>query len=231
MTTTLKQYALILQSRWRWVAWGVIGAVAAMAAVLLLWPPLYRSEAVAFVRTPGDISQSADGGDQYAQSRAETYAAVAKSAAISARVIADTGLHLSPEKLARRVAARHIGGTALVQIGVGAASPDEARRATEALLTELNTEVRTLEAVPGSLIPRAELVVVDPPSRATRVMAWGAPLYPFVLGPVFLGAFLGALAAVIRALSTAAESVGWPPIGGRHHKSHPAHSSTTPEGL
>lgn len=231
MTKILRQYALILQPRWRWVAWGVIGAVAATAAVLLLWPPLYRSEAVVFVRTPGDVSQSADGGNQYAQSRAETYAALARSAAISERVIADTGLDLPPQKLARRVQARHVGGTALLQIGVGAASPDEARRATEALLTELNTEVRTLEAVPGSLIPRAELVVVDPASPPTRIFAWGAPLYPFVFGPVFLGAFLGALAAVIRSMTTAAETAGSSPLGGRHHSSDKAQSSTTPEGL
>ena len=231
MTTTLQTYGLIVRARWRWAAWGAIGALAATAAVLLLWPPLYRSEAVVFVRTPGDISQSADGGDSYAQSRAETYAALARSPAISARVIADTGLELSPQKFAGRVQSRHIGGTALLQIGAGAASPEEARRATEALLTELNTEVRTLEAVPGSLIPRAELVVVDPPSRPTRIFAWGAPLYPFVLGPIFLGAFLGALAAVIRAMATAAEAAGSSPIGGRHHSSRSARSSTTPEGL
>jgi capsular polysaccharide biosynthesis protein len=231
MTTTLTQYGRIVRARWRWVAWGVIGAVAATAAVLLLWPPLYRSEAVLFVRTPGDVSQVVDGGDTYAQRRAGTYAALAKSAAISARVIADTGLELSPQKFARRVEARHIGGTALLQIKVGAASPDEARRATQALITELNAEVRTLEAVPGSLLPRAELVVVDPPSPPTRIVAWGAPLYPFVLGPVFLGAFLGALAAVIRAISTATEAAGWSPTGGRHLRPDAARSSTTPEGL
>ena len=43
------------------------------------------------VRTPGDIGQSVDGGDSYAQRRAETYAALATSTTVSTRVIADTG--------------------------------------------------------------------------------------------------------------------------------------------
>ena len=193
-TTTLKHYGLIVRARWRWVAWGMISAVAATAAVLLLWPPLYRSEAVVFVRTPGRCQPVRGRRGHVRPDRAETYSALAKSAAISARVIADTGLDQSPQTFAGRVTARHLGGTALLQIAVGAASPDEARRAAQALLTELNAEVRTLEAVPGSLIPRAELIVVDPPSRPSRVIAGGAPLYPFVIGPVFIGAFLGALA-------------------------------------
>lgn len=229
--TTLQKYGVIVRVRWRWVAWGIIGTLAVTAAVLLLWPPVYRSEATVFIRTPGDVSQSVDGGDRYAQTRAPTYAALAKSTAVSSRVIADAGLQLTPQKFARRVQARHLGGTALLDIRVNAPSPDEAVRTAQALLTELSAEVRTLEAVPGSLTPRAELVVVDPPSRPTRIVAWGAPLYPFVVGPIFLGAFLGALAAVIRAMTSAPGGRNSPPKSGRHYRSHAARSSTTPEGL
>ena len=88
--------------------------------------------------------------------------------------------------------------------------------------------MRTLEAVPGNLTPRAELVVVDPPSQPTRVMAWGAPLYPFVVGPVFLGAFLGALGAVMRAMNTAADGDAFTTTN-RIRESAPV--SNAPEGL
>ena len=205
MNTTLRQYGRFLRPRWRWVAWGVVAAIALTATALILWPPRYRADAVVFVRTPGDISQSVDGGDAYAQTRAETYAVLAQTNAVATRVIADTGLQLSPQKLARRIQARHIGGTALLQIRVSGPAPDEARRTAEALITELSAEVATLEAVPGGLTPRAELVLVDPPSRPTRIWAWGAPLYPFLIGPVFLGAFLGALGAVLRYRNSPAE--------------------------
>lgn len=196
--TTLQQYAHIVRARWRWVAWGLVAATALTAAALVFWPPRYRTEAIIFVRTPGDVSQVIDGGDTYAQTRAETYAVLARTSEISSRVIADTGLQLSPQKLAQRVEARHLGGTALLQIRVSAPSPDEARRTAQALITELTEEVRMLEAVPGGLTPRAELVVVDPPSEPVRTIAWGVPLYPLVVGPLVLGAFLGALAAVLR---------------------------------
>lgn len=227
MTPALRQYAVILRARWRWVAWGVVVAMAATAAVLILWPPRYRTEALIFVRTPGDISQVVDGGDSYAQSRAETYAALARSTAVSSRVIADTGLRLSPEKLASRVQARHIGGTALLQIRVSAPSPDDARRTADALITELTAEVRTLESVPGSVAPRAELVVVDAPERASRIVAWGAPLYPFLVGPVILGAFLGALGAVLSAMRSPQSAAVTRPL------SQPSDSlpATAPEAL
>lgn len=198
MNPTLQRYLAIVQTRWRWVAWAVIATVALAAVVLMLLPPLYRTTATVFIRTPGDISQSADGGDSYAQSRAETYAALARSTGVASRVVADMGLNLSPEKLARRVQAHHIGRTALFQVTVSAPSADEARRIAEVLLRELSVEADALEAVPGGLLPRAELVVVDKPSSPTRVVAFGAPVYLVVIAAMIAGAFAGGLAAVIR---------------------------------
>lgn len=205
-SATVHAYGRILRARWRWVGWGVALAAVAAALVLILWPPLYRSQATVFVRTPGDISQSQDGGDQYAQVRAETYAALARSTSLSARVIADLGLNLSPEKLSSRVNARRVARTALFTLTVGAPTAEEARRTTAVLLTELAAEVDALEAVPGSLVPRAQLVVVDPPGRPHRVVAWGAPLYLVVIGTLLAGAALGACGAVLREiLSTSSD--------------------------
>lgn len=195
--STVQTYLRIIQARWRWVAWGAIAAVALTAAVLFLLPPLYRTNATVFIRTPGDISQSMDGGDLYAQSRAETYAALAKSTGVASRVVADMGLNLPPEKLARRVQAHHIGRTALFQVKVSAPSADEAKRTAEVLLHELSVDAATLEAVPGGLLPRAELVVVDPPTRPTRLFALGAPVSLVLVAATIGGVFFGALGAVV----------------------------------
>lgn len=202
MNATLQRYRRILEAKWRWVAWGVIGAIAIMAVLLILLPPTYRTTATVFIRTPGDVSQSMDGGDLYAQSRAETYAALASSTGVASRVVADMGLNLSAEKLARRVQAHHIGRTTMFQVKVSAPSADEARRTTDVLLNELSVDATALETVPGGLLPRAELVVVDPPSPPTRVLALRAPLYLVVITAIVAGAFLGALAAVIRSRAT-----------------------------
>lgn len=195
---TLSTYGRILRARWRWVAWGVVLAATALAVALIVWPPMYRTQATVFVRTPGDVSQSLDGGDQYAQVRAATYAALARSPGVSSRVIADLGLRLAPEKLSSRIQARHIAKTALFEISVNAPTAEEARRTAEVLVNELTAQVDSLEAVPGSLVPRAQLVVVDTPTEPRRVVDLGVPLHLVVIVALLVGATLGAGAAVLR---------------------------------
>jgi hypothetical protein len=55
--------------------------------------------------------------------------------------------------------------------------------------------------VPGALVPRAELVVVDPPSRPVRILAWGVPIWLVLPGVALIGLVLGALAVVLRSLN------------------------------
>jgi capsular polysaccharide biosynthesis protein len=200
MSTTLAQYVGLLLSRWRWIMWGILLALIATTVFLMLRPPLYRSEATVFVRTPGDVSQVQDGGDSYAQGRAETYAALAKSTSVSSRVIADLGLDLKAEVLSQRIQATHPGGTALIDIAVSAPSAAEAQHTASVLLSEYAMTVRTLESVPGSLVPRAELVVVDPPGRPVRIVAWGAPIPVVLLGATLIGLVVGSLGAVLRSI-------------------------------
>jgi len=196
----LREYGSVLRTRWRWIMWGVLLALVATTVFLILWPPLYRSDATVFVRTPGDVSRVRDGGDSYAQARTRTYAVLATSRSMSERVIADMGLDVQPETLAGRIEARNRGGTALMDIAVSAPSPGEAQHTATIVLSEFAQTVRSLESVPGSLVPRAELVVVDPPRPAVRVVAWGTPVSVVLLGAVLLGAFLGSMGAVIRSI-------------------------------
>lgn len=200
MSSALARYLRLLRADWRWLMWGVLATLSITAVFLAVQPPLYRSQSTVFVRTPGDVSQVQDGGDSYAQGRAETYAALVKSPSVSARVIADLGLDLKPEVLSRRIQAKHPGGTALIDIAVSARSAPEAQRTATVLLSEYAATVRALESVPGSLVPRAELVVVDPPGRAVRVAAWGIPIPVVLLVAVLIGLFVGALAAVLRSI-------------------------------
>jgi capsular polysaccharide biosynthesis protein len=200
MNTAVVEYGRVLRARWRWIMWGVVLALAATTLFLFLWPPMYRSEATVFVRTPGDVSRVLDGGDSYAQGRARTYAALASSTSVAARVIADLGLDLQPEVLSRRIQATSPPGTALIDIAVSAPSAAEAQRTATVLLSEYAATVRTLESVPGSLVPRAELVVVDPPGRPVRVVAWGASIPVVLLCAALIGLLLGSLGAVLRSI-------------------------------
>jgi capsular polysaccharide biosynthesis protein len=204
MNAIVSEYGRILRTRWRWIIWGVLLALLAATVLLIMRPPLYRSEATLFVRTPGDVSRVVDGGDSYAQARARTYAALANSSSVSARVVADLGLDLKPEILSSRIHATNRPGTALIDISVSAPSTQEAQRTATVLLSEYATTVRSLESVPGSVVPRAELVVVDPPGPAERAVVFGA-WKPIVLSipvlllcAVVLGAVIGSFAAVFR---------------------------------
>jgi capsular polysaccharide biosynthesis protein len=200
MNAAVTAYIGVLRTRWRWVVWGVLAVLAATTLVLVLAPPMYRTHAVVFVRTPGDVSRVLDGGDTYANGRAKTYAALAGSTSVSARVIADLGLDLDPQTLSARIKAANPTGTALINIAVDAPSAADAQRTANVFLSEYETTVRALESVPGSLVPRAELVVVDPPSQPARVVAWGLPIPLVLLGAALIGLILGATAAVLRSI-------------------------------
>lgn len=198
MTTVLVQYGRILRARWRWLVWGVLIALAAATTAMVISPPGYRSDALVFIRTPGDTSRVADGGALYASVRADTYAAMATRGDVSRRVVSDLGLKMSPGDLSQRIRAKAHPGTVLISLSVDGSSPAEAQRLATVVLSEWQATVRSIESVPGDLVPRAELVVVDPPDRAWRIVAWGAPLDRALLGVIVLGAVLGALGAVLR---------------------------------
>jgi len=180
--------------------WAILLMLITATVFLILRPPLYRSTATVFVRTPGDVSRVLDGGDLYAQGRAATYAALASSTSVSSRVIADLGLDLKPEVLSERIQATNPRGTVLIHIAVSAPSAAEARRTATVLLSEYASTVRTLESVPGSLVPRAELVVIDPPGRPVRVVAWGVPIPVFLLCSALIGLVLGSTGVVLRSI-------------------------------
>lgn len=170
MNTTLAAYTRLLLKHWRWLVLGVLVALAATTVFLTLQPPLYRTHATVFVRTPGDVSRVQDGGDSYAQGRAGTYAALVRSTSLSSRVIADLGLDLKPETLSKRIRGSHRPGTALIDITLSAPSAADAQRQAAVLLSEFAATVRSMESVPGSVVPRAEIVVVDPQDH--RSASW-----------------------------------------------------------
>jgi capsular polysaccharide biosynthesis protein len=119
---------------------------------------------------------------------------------VSSRVVADLGQALRPEVLSQRIQATHPRGTALIDIAVSAPSAAEAQRTATVLLSEYAATVRTLESVPGSLVPRAELVVVDPPGQPVRLAAGGKPIPVVLLGATLIGLVLSSFGAVLRSI-------------------------------
>ena len=102
--------------------------------------------------------------------------------------------------LSKHVKAKARTGTVLIDIAVDAPSAAEAARTATVLYSELSAMVRSLESVPGALVPRAELVQVNPPGPPVRVVAWGLPIPAVLAGAALIGLTLGAAGAVIRGI-------------------------------
>ena len=119
---------------------------------------------------------------------------------VAARVIAESASTLDARDPVRahrcRQSARHRTHRHLGSCPVGR----EAQRTATVFLSEYAATVRTLESVPGSLVPRAELVVVDAPGPAARVTVWGTSIPVVLLCAALIGLVLGSTAAVLRSI-------------------------------
>jgi len=68
-----------------------LGVIDTLAATGQYSEDFQLSTATIFVRTPGDVGRVRDGGSTYAAARANTYASLARSTSVAARVITDLG--------------------------------------------------------------------------------------------------------------------------------------------
>ncbi|MCX5041697.1 hypothetical protein OG921_00645 [Aldersonia sp. NBC_00410] len=200
VTQALADYSRALRLRWRWVAVAAALGLAVVILAMLVAPPLYRSTATVFVRTPGDVSKAIDGGDTYARHRAPTYADIADSPDLAAQVVASLGLDIDPTQLASRISATNRPNTVLIDITVNGDDAAQTQRTAGMVVTVFARQVAQLESVTGSVVPRAELVTVDPPSRSTRTLAWGLPVPAALLAAALIGALLGAGVATLRSV-------------------------------
>ncbi|MGB3674371.1 MAG: Wzz/FepE/Etk N-terminal domain-containing protein, partial [Candidatus Nanopelagicales bacterium] len=80
-------YLQVLKLRWPWILGPVLLTLTCAGAVLILYPAQYRSAATVQVRPPND-NLGIPGSSEYAKAHAATYAALATSNGLSARVIA-----------------------------------------------------------------------------------------------------------------------------------------------
>jgi capsular polysaccharide biosynthesis protein len=191
-------YLQALKPRWPWILGCVLLALAGAGALLILHPAQYRSTATVQVRPPSE-NLGVLGSTEYAQAHAATYAALATSNRLSARVIANLGLDLKPEALSNRVTATQTPNTGFISIAVLAPSAEQAQKTTTAFVAELTATVISLESMPDSTIPRSELLTVTPPQKSVRLWAWGAPVPVVLLGAMLVATFLSSLVVALHA--------------------------------
>jgi Mrp family chromosome partitioning ATPase/capsular polysaccharide biosynthesis protein len=198
MNSTLSDYVLVLRRWWRILAALTLLSVTATALYFLVTPTEYESRAVLFVSTPRDDERSYYEGDGYAKKRADTYFALSKSPEIAQRVIDDLGLDTVPQQMIGRVNLSPIRDTVLLQLTTTGDTPLQAQAIGNAYVEELRRSVNALESVSGGLVPRVDLVPVQPPTFQGRAGMF--PHWMIIGAAAALGLIAGALGAVVVAL-------------------------------
>jgi Mrp family chromosome partitioning ATPase/capsular polysaccharide biosynthesis protein len=216
MSETLRSYLVVLRRWWRIVAAVPLIFLTAAAIYLVQKPAEYQSTAVLFVSTPRDDSQTSYRGDAYSKERMASYTVLSQSPEIAQRVINDVGLKTDPATLVAGTKLAPIPETVLLALTTTSESPQQAQAVGVAYVEELRRSIAALEAVPGALIPRAELITVQPPTFSDA--PGGYPAWKILGVAGGLGLVLGALAAVtislldgrVRRPEDAAEATGTP---------------------
>ena len=220
MSTALASCLCVIRDRWRSILWGALIAFDNHDDWPVSPPQAYRSNTTVFVRTPGDVSRVIDGGDLYdggAQRATPPWPAAQACPPMSSPTSAST----ASRRPGPPIKASNPPGTALIDVSVVGPSGAEAQQTATVFLSEYAATVHQLESVPGSLVPRAELVVVDPPSQGVREVAWGLPIMLVLLGAALIGVVLGATAAVLRSIFGPRDGTAGATDSGGAHAKHP----------
>lgn len=131
--------------------------------------------------------QEALAGAQLSGQLLGTYAQVASSRQVAERVIADLGLHESPEHVQKKIGASAQSGTFLVDIAVKDADPEQAARIADSAARALSRTVDDLER--GKADP-IEAQLLDRASVPTK------PVSPKPRTDLLLGLVLGTIAGL-----------------------------------
>lgn len=204
---------------WLPVLGSVVGAAAALVAVLLQ-TPLYTASTQLFVSTTNS-SSTADvfQGSQFSQQRVTSYAELIGGEELAARVIDRLDLELSPTELSNEIAASASAETVLIDVTVTDPSPERAQRIAEAVGTEFTSFAADLETTAATDASPVKVTVTDRPGlpsepsspNTVRNLAFG----------LLAGLLAGAALAVLRARldrsvkdrDEASELAGAPVIG------------------
>ncbi|HZC74166.1 MAG TPA: polysaccharide biosynthesis tyrosine autokinase [Jatrophihabitans sp.] len=189
----LHRYLAALRKSW----WIVIIAVLAGGAGAYLWSArmtkIYAAHVDFYVSTHLTDVQSVSGVDQFAQSRATTYAELASSDRLAGMVRQSTGLAMSPRAIAHEVSGTAHLSTVIVTTTVRDPSPRRALTIASALTRQFPAMV---DALDNPMSPDAEvhLEVVSGP------IVGSAPVSPRTNLNVALGIALGLAAGIALAL-------------------------------
>lgn len=132
----LREYLAVLARRWRLILALVVVCVAASAAVTFTATPIYQTQAQLFV---------AGGSSQLVQS----YAQLVGSRQVTAPVVDELGLNLTPDQLAGRVSATVPTDTVVINVSAVGAVPTRTAAIANAVTRQLARVIQELDTSTG----------------------------------------------------------------------------------
>ncbi|GLZ51779.1 polysaccharide biosynthesis tyrosine autokinase [Actinomycetospora sp. NBRC 106378] len=191
---TLRDFLLVLRTRWRVVvACALVGAIAA-AAFAALRPATYTSHVLLYVSSQQQSDRdSAYTGGLLSEQRVSSYVELVDRPSVTAEIVRRLGLTLTPEQLAGRISASAGADSVLIDVAVTDPSPAQATAIADTFGTVFPELVARIEQprTPAGVVP----VVVSPVEPAT------VPTAPASLGAGSSG-LLGLLAGLLIGLLT-----------------------------
>jgi len=161
----LRDFVRVLRRRWRLVSALVLLTTAAAATGTALSTRIYQAEVEVFVSlrdTASGTSSNAYQGNLFSQERVKSYAKIANSPAVTAAVVRQLDLDLTPGQLAEQINATAPADTVLVDITVKDPSAERARDVANSVAAQFAKVVRDLERPAADQRSPVSVTVVRP---------------------------------------------------------------------
>lgn len=194
----LRDYIRILRKSWILITAMALLGVAASAGYSLLQTPLYSATSKVFVSTQsGGTAQDLAQGNNFTMDRVATYADVVTTPVVLLPVIAELGLDVDADTLARDVRSATPINTSLIEITVSDSDPVQAASIANAVSESLTQVVVNLETPleEGAVSP-VKLTLVQQATVPARPDSPNVPVN-LILG-LLIGLALGVGIGVLR---------------------------------
>lgn len=191
----LSDYIQVIRRRWRIIVTTFLVTLALAAGFTAVTTPQYSASAELYVSTAStegvtDLAQ----GSTFTQRQVTTYADVATTPYVLDPVIDELALDLRAGQLAQQITVQAPANTALLEIAVTDADPDQALSIAQGVSEQLVLSVEALDQVDPETASPVKATVITPANVGTD------PVTPQPLRNLALAAVLGLLLGVGLAL-------------------------------
>ena len=194
----LRGYVQAVRKYWWLVLLVILAGVGAAVAVTVTASPKYESSVSFFVSTPPGADGTALQADQYAQRRVNSYVGLLTSEVLANRIIADSGVDLTPAQVSASITASADLNTVLLNATVTDTSPERATAIATALSKQFGLLVGELDNRGSADNANVQLNVISGPTYNPDPVS---PRKTLNIGLGFLvGLALGLALAILRQL-------------------------------